>query len=124
MSQQKKQKNTITTRQIYERLRRLGFTKCKPDWFLAYAALLLCNRGKVVELVRADKIIKSYELDKRLLKIGVPTENLVEGLIYIVIYKRELLSKFLNSPTLEVWQNEVTAPIFDLLKQINGTYRV
>ena len=98
MSPRKKQKDIITNRQLYERLYRLGWHKVNPAVFLAYVALQLVNKGDVVPMPKAVRCIKKYNMDKTLGKIGVPTINMLEGLIYITIYKRELCKTFIASP--------------------------
>ena len=124
MSRQKKQKNIITNRQLYERLYRLGWHKVKPAVFLAYVALQLVNKGNVVPMPKAVRCIKKYNMDKTLGKIGVPTTNMLEGLIYITIYKRELCKTFIDNPNLPIWEDQLTAPIFDIIKDIMKVYKL
>ena len=112
MSQPKKSKDTITNYAIYYRLDRLGFTKLPLDIFLAYVGLQLVNRGKVVGLKRAFKIIKETKLNE---KIQVPQENIIESLIYLVIWKRKLIQTFIEHPEYDVWNDEITAPLFEIL---------
>lgn len=124
MSPRKKQKDIITNRQLYERLYRLGWHKVKPAVFLAYVALQLVNKGDVVPMPKAVRCIKKYNMDKTLGKIGVPTINMLEGLIYITIYKRELCKTFIDNPKLPIWEDQLTAPIFDIIKDIMKVYKL
>lgn len=121
MSQPKKPKDTITNYAIYYRLDRLGFTKLPLDIFVAYVGLQLVNRGKVVGLKRAFKIIKETKLNE---KIQVPQENIIESLIYLVIWKRKLIQTFIEHPEYDVWNDEITAPLFEILKELQEIYKV
>lgn len=124
MSQHKKQKETTTNLQILSRLDRLGFLDIKPDIFLAFVGLNLVARGKVVTAQRAASIIKKSKLNLKLKASGAPVENILEGLIYIVIYKRELLNDFFTHREYPIWDDEVVGPIFDILYELSRIYKI
>lgn len=124
MSQQKKQKVNITNREIYSRLNRLGWTELPSDIFLAYLGLQLVNKGSVIDIDRAMKIIHDTHLDEKMHSTAIPCENIVEGLIYMTVYKRELISRFLDNPEFEVWEDELTGPLFDILKDLSEVYKL
>lgn len=124
MSRRKKQKETITNLQILSRLDRLGFLNIKPDIFLAFVGLNLVARGKVVTAQRAASIIKKSHLNLKLKAGGMPTENILEGLIYMVVYKRELLNDFFTHREYPVWNDEVVGPIFDILYELSRIYKI
>lgn len=124
MSQRKKQKVTITDMEILNRLERLGFTLIRPDMFLAFVGLQLVANGRAIPVERAANIIKKSKLNLKLRAGGCPVDNILEGLVYITIYKRELLQKFFDNKELEVWQNEITAPIFDILEELSRIYKI
>lgn len=124
MSRQKKQKETTTNLQILSRLDRLGFLDIKPDIFLAFVGLNLVARGKVITAQRAASIIKKSKLNLKLKASGAPVENILEGLIYIVIYKRELLNEFFTHREYPVWEDEVVGPIFDILYELSRIYKI
>ena len=124
MSRQKKQKETTTNLQILSRLDRLGFLDIKPDIFLAFVGLNLVARGKVITAQSAASIIKKSKLNLKLKASGAPVENILEGLIYIVIYKRELLNDFFTHREYPVWDDEVVGPIFDILYELSRIYKI
>lgn len=124
MSQQKKQKVNITNRTLLWRLRRLPIThQLSVAEFGAYIGILLVSKGDVIDLASALRVIHKAKLHEKLKK-HVPTENYLDCLIYIVIYKRELVNKFLSDESLNIWQDEITAPIFDIMKNIAEIYKV
>lgn len=125
MSQQKKQENTTTNKELYNRLRRLKWTKATPEFVIAYLGLILCAHGKPIKLARACRIIKESQLDLKIKKNSViPTENLMESLIYLVIHKRTLCEELFSNRILPVWQDEHSAPLLDILQELSRIYKV
>lgn len=124
MSTQKRPNETITNRQIYERLMRLGWKKCPVEFLISFIGLHLVNKGKVISLSRAVVIIKQSKLDQKLIKNKFPVTNIIESLIYLVIYKQKLIDEFIEHKEYPVWQDEIIGPIFDILEQLRSIYRV
>lgn len=125
MSQQKKQEDTTTNRELYNRLRRLKWTKATPEFVIAYLGLILCGHGKQIKLARACRIIKESQLDLKIKKNSIiPTENLMESLIYLVIHKRTLCEELFSNRLLPVWQDEHSAPLLDILQELSRIYKV
>ena len=126
MSQQKKQEDSITNAQILLRLLKLDVVRRLPTaTFLAYVCLQLLNHGKVVPFTTAIKIIKQKKLDVIVKKNPcLPTGNVLEGLIFLVIYKRKLCQAIFDMPEAEIWENEITAPLFDIMETLSKIYKV
>lgn len=126
MSQPKKQKVNITNRQLLSRLKRLPIVQqlTVPE-LLAYIGLLLVNKGNPIPLGQGIRIVKHSKLDKKIeYNLHMPCSNVLEALIHLVILKRKLIVKFISNPTLEIWEDETAAPLFDIMKQISDIYKV
>lgn len=126
MSTQQKQESTITNRQIHNRLTRLSIThQLNIEEFIAYIGLQLVSKGNVVPFSKAIRVVKQSKLDKKIkANSAIPCNNFTEALIHLVIYKRKLLKFFFENEELEIWNNEVTAPIFDLMFEISKVYKI
>lgn len=126
MSQQKKQKVNITNRQLLSRLKRLPIVQqLNVSEFLAFIGLLLVNKGQPITIAQGYRIIKHSKLDMKIEhNMHIPCYNYLEALIHLVILKRKLITKFINNPTLEIWQDETAAPVFDIMKDIMGIYKI
>ena len=125
MSQQKKPEDIITNIKIYNRLCRLGWHKAKPEFITAYLGLIICNQGKAISLSKATKIIKNSKLDLKLVKANnIPFVNIVETLIFLLIYKRPLFEIIFSDRTLPIWQDEIAAPLLDIMYDISRIYKV
>lgn len=126
MSQQKKQKVNITNRQLLQRLRRLPITtQCSIPEILAYIGLLLVNKGKRLSLPQALRIIHNSKLHTRIIKsLHIPTLNILESLIWLSICKRDLLKQFFKHQEYEIWDDEVAAPLFDVMYDILRKYQI
>lgn len=126
MSQQKKQKVNIANQQLLFRLLRLDVASKIPiDVFIAYIGLQLVNHGKVVPFSKAIKIIKKSKLNNVVkYKSGIPCENILEALIHLVIYKRKLVKEIVDNEAAEIWNDELAAPIFDIMKDIMDIYKI
>ena len=126
MSQPKKQKVNITNQQLLFRLMRLDIARRVPiDVFIAYIGLQLVNHGKVVPFSKAIKVIKKSKLNNTVkYKSGIPCENILEALIYLVIFKRKLVKEIIDNEAAEIWDDELAAPIFDIMKDIMEIYKI
>lgn len=126
MSQQKKSRQNITNAQLLFRLERLAVVRqLRVATLIAYIGLNLVNKGKVVPIGKGLKIIKNYKLDLKFENnINIPCVNVLEALIHLVIYKRKLINHFIKHPEFEVWNDEVTGPLFDILEQISKIYAI
>lgn len=126
MSQPKKQKVNITNRQLLSRLKRLPIVQqLNVSEFIAFIGLLLVNKGQPITIAQGIKIIKHSKLDKKIkYNLHIPCSNVLEALIHLVILKRKLITKFISNPTLEIWQDETAAPLFDIMKTISEIYKV
>lgn len=126
MSQHKNVSETITNSQLLIRLLKLDIVRRLPvATFIAYVCLQLLNHGKVVPFTKAVKIIKSKGLDKVVKKNPcLPTDNVLEALIFLVIYKRKLCQEIFDQPECEIFENEITAPLFDIMETISKIYKV
>lgn len=121
-----KPEETTTNRQIYERLRRLPIVQTlDTPKLIAYIGLNMVNKGKVVYYAQGVRIINHSKLDYKLIKAGtIPFDNLLEAMIYLVVTKRKKLKYFFNNKDLEVWSNEITAPLFDILEELSKIYNI
>lgn len=127
MSQQKKQKPNITNRQLMLRLLRLPMVKhLKVSEIIAYLGLILVNKGKPILLSQALRIVKRSKLDLKIeANSYIPCENILDALIHLVIYKRELFNKFLEHENdYPVWDDEYAAPLLDIMKIISEIYKI
>lgn len=126
MSQPKKQKVNITNQQLLFRLMRLDVAcKIPIDVFIAYVGLQLVNHGKVVAFSKAMKIIKKSKLNNTIkYKSGIPCENILEALIHLTIFKRKLVKEIIDNEAAEIWDDELAAPIFDIMKDIMEIYKI
>lgn len=126
MSQQKKLENIITNRLLLSRLLRLPIVKTLPvSKVVAYIGLLLVNKGKIITLPQALRIIHHSKLDWKIEnKSCIPCTNILEALIYLVICKRKLLKYFFTHPDLPVWSYEHSAPLFDIMEDISKKYQL
>lgn len=126
MSRPRKQKVNISNAQLLFRLERLSIVnKFKVSTIIAYIGLNLVAKGKVVPLGQGLKIIKKSKLDLKIeSNVNIPCINILEALIHLVIYKRDLINHFIKHPEYEVWDDEVTAPLFDILEIITKIYRI
>lgn len=126
MSQQKKQKVNITNRQLLSRLKRLPIVQqLNVSEFLAFIGLLLVNKGQPITIAQGYRIIKHSKLDKKIeYNLHIPCSNVLEALIHLVILKRKIITKFINNSTLEIWQDETAAPIFDIMEDIMEIYKI
>lgn len=131
MSRRKKQLptiiNTQSNRQLYARLKRLPIThQLKIEVLIAYLGLQMVNHGFVVPFDRCMKIIKKCSLDKKILEVSpIPCNNILEALIFMVCFKRKLLEKeFFNNPEAEIWNDELTGPLFDIMLEISKVYKI
>lgn len=125
--QEKHNDNTMSNseRWMY-RLQRLPIVKqYKVSTVIAFIGLLLVNKGRAISLERGMKIVKQSKLN---LKIegnsAIPCVNIVQAMIALVIYKRQLLEKFFANQELEVWNDEIAAPLFDIMYEMSEVYRV
>lgn len=121
-----KPEETTTNRQIYERLRRLPIVQTlDTPKLIAYIGLNMVNKGKVVYYAQGIRIINHSKLDYKLVKTGeIPFDNLLEAMIYLVVTKRKKLEYFFNNKDLEIWSNEITAPLFDILEELSRIYNI
>lgn len=126
MSQQKKSNQNITNAQLLFRLQRLAIVRqFKVSTLIAYIGLNLVNKGKVVPVSQGLRIIKKSKLDLKIANnINIPCINVLDAMIHLVIYKRELINHFIKHPKYEVWEDEVTGPLFDILEQISKIYKI
>lgn len=126
MSQQKKQKVNITNRQLLSRLKRLPIVQqLNVSEFLAFIGLLLVNKGQPLTIAQGYRIIKHSKLDIKIeYNMHIPCTNYLEALIHLVILKRKLIIKFIKNEKLPIWEDETTAPLFDIMKQITEVYKV
>lgn len=126
MSQPKKQKVNITNRQLLSRLKRLPIVQqlTIPE-LLAYIGLLLVNKGNPISVAQGARIIKHSKLDKKIkYNMHIPCLNVLEAIIYLVILKRELINEFIKHEELPIWNDEISAPLFDIMKEISEIYKV
>lgn len=127
MSQQKKPRLSITNRIIMLRLLRLPIVKhLKVSEIIAYLGLILVNKGNPIPLSKGLRIIKKSKLDLKIeANSYIPCENILDALIHLVIYKRELFNKFLkHEDDYPVWEDEVAAPLLDIMKTISEIYKI
>lgn len=127
MSQPKKPKESITNRRLMMRLLRLPMVKhLRVSEIIAYLGLILVNKGQPIALGKGLRIIKKNKLDLKIeANSYIPTENILEALIHLVIYKRELINKFIEHENdYPVWEDEVAAPLLDIMKTISKIYKV
>lgn len=127
MSQPKKPKQSITNRKLMMRLRRLPMVNhLRVSEIIAYLGLILVNKGNPIPLGKGLRIIKKSKLD---LKIEgnsyIPCGNILDAMIHLVIYKRKLINKFIEHENdYPVWDDEIAAPLLDILKTISEIYKV
>lgn len=127
MSRRKKQKPTITNRTLMMRLRRLPMvTHLRVEEIIAYIGLILVNKGNPIPLGKGLRIIKKSKLDLKILANGsIPCENILEAIIHLVIYKRKLVETFIKHENdFPVWEDEIAAPLLDIMKIISEIYLV
>lgn len=126
MSTQKKQKVNTTNRQLLYRLKRLPIVhQISISELIAYVGLLLVNHGDTIDYPSALRIIHKSNLHKKIeANSAIPTTNLLEALIYLVIYKRNLVNEFINNQDYEVWSDEIAAPLFDIIQELSEIYKV
>lgn len=127
MSQQKKPRLSITNRIIMLRLLRLPIVKhLKVSEIIAYLGLILVSKGQPIALGKALRIIKKSKLDLKIeANSYIPCENILDALIHLVIYKRELFNQFLkHEDDYPVWEDEVAAPLLDIMKTISEIYKI
>lgn len=127
MSQQKKPRLSITNRIIMLRLLRLPIVKhLKVSEIIAYLGLILVSKGQPIALGKALRIIKKSKLDLKIeANSYIPCENILDALIHLVIYKRELFNTFLeHEDDFPVWEDEVAAPLLDIMKTISEIYKI
>lgn len=127
MSQQKKPRLSITNRILMLRLLRLPIVKhLQVSEIIAYLGLILVNKGQPIALGKALRIIKKSKLDLKIeANSYIPCENILDALIHLVIYKRELFNKFLeHEDDFPVWEDEVAAPLLDIIKTISEIYKI
>lgn len=127
MSQPKKPRQSITNRKLMMRLRRLPMVNhLQVSEIIAYLGLILVNKGNPIPLGKGLRIIKKSKLD---LKIEgnsyIPCENILDAMIHLVIYKRQLINQFIEHENdYPVWEDEIAAPLLDMLKTISEIYKV
>lgn len=127
MSQQKKPRLSITNRILMLRLRRLPIvTHLRVSEIIAYLGLILVNKGQPIALGKALRIIKKSKLDLKIeANSYIPCENILDALIHLVIYKRKLFNTFLeHEDDYPVWEDEVAAPLLDIMKIISEIYKI
>ena len=117
--------NIINAKQLF-RLKRLPIAQQLPvNKIVAYLGLLLVNKGKTIPVATALRIIKQNKLDLKIeANSAIPTVNLLEALIHLVIYKRELLQTFFEHKEFEIWDDEVAGPLFDIMEELSEIYRL
>lgn len=126
MSEPRKQNDIITNQQLLYRLKRLSIVQrlTVPE-VLAFLGLNLVNKGRPVKLQRAIKIIHTSNLDKQIEhNIHIPTNNILNAMIHLVIFKRQLFEYFLKHPDLPVWDDPDVSPLFDIMHEIAKVYRI
>ena len=126
MSQQKKQKVNITNRKLLNRLLRLAIVKALPvEKVIAYIGLLLVNKGNIITVPRALRIIEHSKLDLKIkVNSAIPCDNILDALIHLVVYKRKLLRFFFTNQNLPVWNYEHSGPLFDTMYDISKIYKI
>lgn len=124
---EKRNDNTMSNNERWMyRLQRLPIVKqYKVSSVIAFIGLLLVNKGRAISIERGMKIVKQSKLN---LKIegnsAIPCVNIVQAMIALVIYKRQLLEKFFANQELEIWNDEVAAPLFDIMYEISKVYKI
>lgn len=126
MSQQKKQKVNITNRKLLNRLLRLAIVKALPvEKVIAYIGLLLVNKGNIITVPQALRIIEHSKLHLKIkVNSAIPCDNILDALIHLVVYKRKLLEYYFTNQDLPVWNYEHSAPLFDIMYDISRIYKI
>lgn len=126
MSQQKKQKVNITNRKLLNRLLRLAIVKVLPvEKVIAYIGLLLVNKGNIITVPQALRIIEHSKLDLKIkVNSAIPCDNILDALIHLVVHKRKLLRFFFTNQNLPVWNYEHSGPLFDTMYDISKIYKI
>lgn len=127
MSQPKKPRQSITNRKLMMRLRRLPMVNhLRVSEIIAYLGLILVNKGNPIPLGKGLRLIKKSKLDLKIeCNSYIPCENILDAMIHLVIYKRELINKFIEHENdYPVWDDEIAAPLLDILKTISEIYKV
>lgn len=127
MSQPKKQKPNITNRQLMLRLLRLPMVRhLRVSEIIAYLGLILVNKGNPIPLGKALRIIKKSKLDLKIeANSYIPCENILDAMIHLVIYKRQLINQFIEHENdYPVWEDEIAAPLLDIMKVISEVYKI
>lgn len=126
MSQQKKQKVNITNRKLLNRLLRVAIVKALPvEKVIAYIGLLLVNKGNIITVPQALRIIEHSKLDLKIkVNSAIPCDNILDALIHLVVYKRKLLRFFFTNQNLPVWNYEHSGPLFDTMYDISKIYKI
>lgn len=127
MSQRKKPKQSITNRKLMMRLYRLPMVKhLRVSEIIAYLGLILVNKGNPIPLGKGLRIVKKSKLDLKIESNSyIPCGNILDAMIHLVIYKRELINKFIEHENdYPVWEDEIAAPLLDILKTISEIYKV
>lgn len=126
MSQQKKQKVNITNRKLLNRLLRLDIVKALPvEKVIAYIGLLLVNKGNLITVPQALRIIEHSKLDLKIkANSAIPCNNILDAIIHLVVYKRKLLKFFFTNQNLPVWNYKHSGPLFDIMYDISKIYKI
>lgn len=126
MSQQKKQKVNITNRKLLNRLLRLAIVKAlSVEKVVAYIGLLLVNKGNLITVPQALRIIEHSKLDLKIrANSAIPCNNILDAMIHLVVYKRKLLKFFFTNQNLPVWNYEHSGPLFDIMHDISKIYKI
>lgn len=126
MSQQKKQKVNITNRKLLSRVLRLDIVKALPvEKVIAYIGLLLVNKGNIITVPQALRIIEHSKLHLKIkANSAIPCNNILDAIIHLVVYKRKLLEYYFANQDLPVWNYEHSAPLFDIMYDISRIYKI
>ena len=126
MSQQKKQKVNITKQALLWRLKRLPIThQVTIAEFIAFIGLILVNHGRAIDFTTALRIIHKSKLHLKIkANSAIPCHNILDALIHLVVFKRKLCNEFFENTEYEIWQDEIIAPIFDIMYDISKIYKV
>lgn len=126
MLQQKKQKVNITNRKLLSRLLRLDIVKALPvEKVIAYIGLLLVNKGNLITVPQALRIIEHSKLELKIkANSAIPCSNILDAIIHLVVYKRKLLKFFFTNQNLPVWNYEHSGPLFDIMYDISKIYKI